>query len=214
MKALIKRDLLLAFRSGGGFGLVLGFYLIFVLFIPFGLGADLQLLSRIAAGVIWVGALLANLLTLERIFQHDWEDGTLASLTSAPIPFEAIALAKIIAHWLTTGLPLVLAALPMAYLLNLAPDDYLPLLLGLLIGSPALSAIGAFGASLTMGIKRGGLLLSLLVLPLYTPSLLIGAQVTLAPEPASLLALLGAISLGSIALLPFAMAFSLRANLT
>ncbi len=215
MKSLILRDLKLAFRSGGGFALTLAFFLIVVMFVPFGVGANLELLSRIAPGILWIGALLSCLLSLDRIFQLDWEDGTLEALATSPIPLSGIATAKACAHWITTGLPITIAAIPLGYLLNLPTDAYTWLIASLALGTPALSFIGAFGAAITVGIKRGGLLLSLLVLPLYIPTLMLGAQVvaTGTQNPAQLLALVAAISLLSIALIPPACAIALRANL-
>lgn len=217
MLALFIRDLKLAFRSGGGFGLALAFFLIVVMFVPFGVGSDLALLARIAPGILWIGALLACLLSLDRIFQLDAEDGTLDVLATSPLPLSGITVAKAAAHWVTTGLPLTLAAIPLGYLLNLPAPAYLWLFASLMIGTPALSIIGAFGAAVTVGIKRGGLLLSLLVLPLYIPTLIFGAiSVTKATDgldPLPSLILLAGLSLFSIALLPFASALALRANL-
>jgi heme exporter protein B len=215
MKSLVLRDLKLAFRSGGGFALTLAFFLIVVMFVPFGVGANLDLLERIAPGILWIGALLSCLLSLDRIFQLDWEDGTLEALATSPIPLSGITMAKATAHWLTTGLPITIAAIPLGYLLNLPAQSYPWLVASLALGTPALSFIGAFGASVTVGVKRGGLLLSLLVLPLYIPTLMLGAQVVAAgtQNPTQLLALVAAISLLSIALIPFACAIALRANL-
>lgn len=177
MIALLLRDLKLAFRAGGGFGLGLAFFLIVVVLVPFGVGPQTELLSRIAAGILWVGALLACLLSLDRLFALDWEDGSLDLLATSPLPLEAVAVSKALAHWLTTGLPLVVASPVFGLLLGLPEAGYLFVVLSLLIGTPALSFIGAFGAALTVGIKRGGLLLSLLVLPLYVPTLIFGAEV-------------------------------------
>ena len=215
MKSLILRDLRLAVRSGGGFALTLSFFLIVVMMVPFGVGANLDLLARIAPGVLWIGALLSCLLSLDRIFQLDWEDGTLEALATSPIPLSGIATAKATAHWIITGLPITIAAIPLGYLLNLETEAYIWLVASLSVGTPALSFIGAFGAAITVGIKRGGLLLSLLVLPLYIPTLMLGAQcVTISSEtPIKLLALVAAISLFCIALIPFACAIALRANL-
>ena len=215
MKSLILRDLRLALRSGGGFALTLSFFLIVVMMVPFGVGANLDLLARIAPGVLWIGALLSCLLSLDRIFQLDWEDGTLEALATSPIPLSGIATAKATAHWIITGLPITIAAIPLGYLLNLETESYIWLVASLSIGTPALSFIGAFGAAITVGIKRGGLLLSLLVLPLYIPTLMLGAQcVTIGSEaPIKLLALVAAISLLCIALIPFSCAIALRANL-
>lgn len=217
MIALLLRDLRLAVRAGGGFGLGLAFFLIVTVLIPFGVGPESALLSRIAPGILWVGALLACLLSLDRIFALDWEDGSLDLLATSPLPLEGVVTIKALAHWLTTGLPLVLAAPVFALLLNLAPAGYPWLILSLLCGTPALSVIGTFGAALTVGLKRGGLLLSLLVLPLYVPTLIFGAEV--ARRGADGLGvsvpmlMLGGISAGVVALLPFASAAVLRINL-
>ncbi|WP_370158572.1 heme exporter protein CcmB, partial [Salipiger bermudensis] len=169
MIALLTRDLRLAVRAGGGFGLGLAFFLIVTVLVPFGVGPETGLLSRIAPGVLWIGALLACLLSLDRIFALDWEDGSLDLLATAPLPMEGIVSIKALAHWLTTGLPLVLAAPVLGVLLSLPLEGYLWVLVSLAAGTPALSVIGTFGAALTVGLKRGGLLLSLLVLPLYVP---------------------------------------------
>jgi heme exporter protein B len=217
VKALLLRDLRLAFRVGGGFGLGLAFFLIVVVLVPFSVGPDSALLGRIAAGILWLGALLACLLSLDRLLALDWEDGTLDLLATAPVPLEAVLLVKALAHWLVTGLPLVLAAPVLAVLLNLAATGYPWLVISLVVGTPALSVIGTFGAALTVGIKRGGLLLSLLVLPLYVPTLIFGAEVArrgvdgLAVETPLLM--LAGITAGVIALIPFAAATVLRMNL-
>ncbi len=217
MLALFKRDVLLAFRSGGGFGLALAFFLILVMFVPFGVGADRAILARIAPGILWIGALLACLLSLDRIFQLDAEDGTLDVLATSPLPLEGIAAAKAAAHWLTTGLPLTIAAPFLGYLLGLPQAGYLWLILSLLTGTVALSFIGMFGAALTVGVKRGGLLLSLLVLPLYVPTLIFGAltvvRVTEGLEPLSPWMLLTGLSLASVVAMPVVGAMALRANL-
>ncbi|QFT63430.1 heme exporter protein B [Roseivivax halotolerans] len=217
MRALIARDLALAVRAGGGFGLGLAFFLIVVTLIPFGVGPETTLLTEIAPGILWIGALLACLLSLDRVFALDWEDGSLDLLATAPLPMEGIVTIKALAHWLTTGLPLVLAAPALGLLLSLPAPGYLWLFLSLLIGTPALSVIGTFGAALTVGLKRGGLLLSLLVLPLYVPTLIFGAEVArrgadgLAVETPLLM--LAGLSFGTLALLPFASAAVLRVNL-
>jgi heme exporter protein B len=217
MIALLTRDLRLAVRSGGGFGLGLAFFLILAVLIPLGVGPDSAILGRIAPGILWVGALLACLLSLDRIFALDQEDGSLDLLATSPIPLEGVVAVKALAHWLVTGLPLTLMAPGLAVLLNLAPGGYGWLVLSLLMGTPALSIIGTFGAALTVGLRRGGLLLSLLVLPLYMPTLIFGAEVTRrGAEGLALgtpLALLAAISLGAMALLPFAASAALRVNL-
>ena len=217
MIALLVRDLRLAIRAGGGFGLALAFFLIVVTLVPFGVGADTAVLSRIAPGILWVGALLACLLSLDRIFALDREDGSLDLLATAPIPLEGVVAVKAAAHWITTGLPLTLAAPALGILLNLAPGAFLWITLGLAVGTPALSMIGAFGAALTVGLRRGGLLLSLLVLPLYVPTLIFGAELTTRGAAGlatgTPLAFRGAITAASVALLPFAAAAALRVNL-
>jgi heme exporter protein B len=215
--ALIARDLRLAVRAGGGFGLGLAFYLIVAVLVPLGVGPDAAVLARIAPGILWVGALLAALLSLDRLFALDWEDGTLDLIATSPLPLESVTLAKAVAHWLTTGLPLVLAAPVLAALLQLPGPGYLWLVASLLAGTPALSVIGSFGAALTVGVKRGGLLISLIVLPLYVPTLVFGAEAVsrgAAGQPAgsALLLTLG-ITLAALALLPFAAALALRLNL-
>ncbi len=217
MRALLLRDLRLAIRSGGGFGLGLAFFLILAVLVPLGVGAEGGTLGRIAPGILWVGALLACLLSLDRIFALDHEDGSLDLLVTSPIPLEGVVAVKAAAHWLVTGLPLTLAAPGLGVLLNLAPAGYGWLVVSLLLGTPALSMIGTFGAALTVGLRRGGLLLSLLVLPLYMPTLIFGAEMVRRGADGTALgtplALLAAISLGATALLPFAAAAALRVNL-
>ncbi|SDE36138.1 heme exporter protein B [Paracoccus isoporae] len=217
MRALLIRDLRLATRAGGGFGLGLAFFLILCTLVPFGVGPDAAMLSPIAPGILWVGALLSCLLSLDRIFALDHEDGSLDLLATAPIPLEAVVAVKAAAHWLTTGLPLTLAAPIFALLLHLPGAATGDLVLSLLIGTPALSLLGAFGAALTVGLRRGGLLLSLLVLPLYVPTLIFGAEIVrrgaIGADAASPLALLAGITLLSAALIPFAAAAALRINL-
>ncbi|MGR1580478.1 heme exporter protein CcmB [Thalassobius sp. S69A] len=217
MIALLIRDMRLAIRAGGGFGLGLAFFLIVVVLVPFGVGPQSALLAKIASGILWLGALLACLLSLDRIFALDWEDGSLDLLATAPVPMEAAVTVKALAHWLTTGLPLVLAAPVFGLLLNLPGAGYGPLVISLALGTPALSVIGTFGAALTVGIKRGGLLLSLLVLPLYVPTLIFGAEVARrgaeGMDFATPMLMLAGITCGAIALLPFASAAVLRVNL-
>lgn len=217
MIRLLQRDIRLAIRSGGGFGLALAFFLIVIVLVPFGVGPEREILARIAPGVLWVGALLACLLSLDRLFATDYEDGSLELLATAPLPLESLVLTKAVAHWLTTGLPLTIIAPGLAVLLNLPGTAYATLVLTLLLGTPALSMLGAFGASLTVGLKRGGLLLSLLVLPLYVPTLIFGADAVrraadgLATTTPVLL--VAAITLGTLAVVPFAAAAALRVNL-
>jgi len=217
VSALLLRDMRLAMRAGGGFGLSLAFFLIVVVLVPFGVGPEMGLLSKIAPGILWVGALLACLLSLDRIFALDFEDGTLDLLATAPLPLEAVVSVKSLAHWITTGLPLVLAAPVLGVLLGLQSDAFYWIVLSLLLGTPALSVIGTFGAALTVGLKRGGLLLSLLVLPLYVPTLIFGAELArrgiAGMDVGTPMSLLLAITFASIALLPFASAAVLKINL-
>lgn len=217
MIALLIRDVQLAIRAGGGFGLGLAFFLIVVVLVPFAVGPETGLLERIAPGVLWIGALLACLLSLDRIFALDHEDGSLDLLATAPLPMEGVVSIKALAHWVTTALPLVMIAPVLAVLLSLPGQGFVWLTLSLLIGTPALSVIGTFGAALTVGIKRGGLLLSLLVLPLYVPTLIFGAEVARRGagglDVTAPLTLLAGITCGTIALLPFASAAVLRMNL-
>ncbi len=217
MIALLLRDLKLAFRAGGGFGLGLAFFLIVTVLVPFAVGPQSSLLSTIAPGVLWLGALLACLLSLDRLLALDWEDGSLDLLATAPLPLEAVVSIKALAHWITTGLPLVLAAPFLGVLLNLPVPGFFWLVISLLLGTPAMSVIGTFGAALTVGLKRGGLLLSLLVLPLYVPTLIFGAEVArrgaIGMETQTPLLMLAGITAATIALLPFASAAVLRINL-
>lgn len=217
MKALLWRDLKLAFRAGGGFGLGIAFFLIVVILVPFSVGPESGLLTKIAPGVLWLGALLACLLSLDRILALDWEDGTLDLVATSPLPLEGVVSVKALAHWLTTGVPLVVAAPVFGVLLNLPTQGFVWLVVSLALGTPALSVIGTFGAALTVGIKRGGLLLSLLILPLYVPTLIFGAELARrgaeGQDITTPLLMLAGITFGVIALLPFASALVLRMNL-
>lgn len=217
MTALLLRDLRLAVRAGGGFGLGLAFFLIVIVLVPFGVGPEARLLAPIAPGVLWVAALLSALLSLDRIFALDWEDGALPLLATSPLPLEGVALMKALAHWITTGLPLTVAAPALGFLLSLEGAAYPWLLASLALGTPALSIIGTFGAALTVGLRRGGLLLSLLVLPLYVPTLIFGAEAVrrgaAGLDAATPLLMMGGITAGALALLPFACAAALRVNL-
>ncbi len=217
MIALLLRDLRLAFRSGGGFGLGLAFFLLVAVLVPLGVGPDPATLARIAPGILWVAALLACLLSLDRLFALDFEDGSLDLLATAPIPLEGVVAVKALAHWLVTGLALTLLSPVLALLLNLPLAGYGWLMASLALGTPALSVIGAFGAALTVGIKRGGLLLSLIVLPMYVPTLIFGAEVVrrgaLGLDPATPLLLLAGITAGAAAVLPFAAAAAIRVTL-
>ena len=174
--ALIARDLKLAARIGGSGALGLAFFLMLVTLVPFALGPDLNLLARIGPAILWLAAVLATLIGLDRLFQADEEDGSLDLLCAAPAPLELIVLAKAIAHWLTTGLPLALAAPLFGLLVALTPTAMLAMTATLLVGTPALTFIGAVGAALTASIRRGGLILAVLVLPLMIPTLIFGVS--------------------------------------
>lgn len=211
--ALVRRELQLAWAERGGGAVALIFFLIVASLFPFAVGPEPQVLARIAAGIIWVSALLACLLSLERLFQPDAEDGTLEQLVVAGQSLEAVAVAKMAAHWLTTALPLLILTPVTAAMLNAPMHVWSPLLLGLLLGTPAMSAIGAVAAALTVGVRRGGVLISLLVLPLAVPTLIFGVGVVDPLAGTSALKWLGATTLLSLAVSPFAAAAGLRAGL-
>lgn len=216
--ALVKRDLLLARREGGALVTALGFYLLVVSVLPLGLGPDLNLLARIAPGILWVALLLSALLSLDRMFHADHEDGALELMALGPLPLELVAAAKAIAHWIACGLPLIVAAPLLALLLNLPAQAFWILLLTMLAGSPAISFIGSIGAALTLGLKRGGPLLPLLILPLYVPVLIFGvaaidAVVSGPGSWAQPVLLLCALALAAAVLAPLAAAAALRLSL-
>ncbi|MGH7088678.1 MAG: heme exporter protein CcmB, partial [Stellaceae bacterium] len=209
-----RRDLGLALRQSGDTGLVLGFFVLVVVLFAFGVGPEAATLRRIGAGIVWVAALLAALLSLDRLFQPDYEDGGLDLLVLSPLPLELAVLAKTAAHWVASGLPLVIASPVLALAVDLAPGAIPILMLSLLIGTPILSLIGSVAAALVLGARRQGVLLSLLVLPLYVPPLIFGAGAAgvgaaESATRASLL-LLGALALAALALCPWASAAALR----
>lgn len=211
---LLRRDLRLAQRQGMDSVMVVVFFVIAVVLFPFGVGPEPNTLARIAPGVIWVAALLASMLSLERLFQADYEDGSLELLVLSPVTLEIIILAKVLAHWLTTGLPLIIAAPVLAVLLNMNAEGFGVLVLALTLGTPTLSLIGAVGAGLILGSRRGGVLLSLLILPLYIPILIFGvgavdAAIAGFAFKAQVLILAG-LFLGTLALCPWATAASIR----
>ncbi len=214
---LLLRDVKLAARSGGGAALALSFFALVATLVPLGVGADLRLLAQVAGGVLWVGAVLAALLSLDRLFQGDFEDGSLELIALSPLPLELTSLAKIAAHWLSTGAALTALSPLLALLFNLPGPATLILFVSLAIGSPAVSAIGAIGAALTLSLKRGGLILPLIVLPLLSPVVIFGAgavsTVLDGASPADALELLGAFALAAVLLSPFAAAASVRLNL-
>jgi len=213
---ILRRDVALALRLGGGGAIAVAFFVLAVVLIPLGVGREPTILARIAGGVMWIAALLAALLSLDRVFQADFEDGSLDQLMLSPLALEQVVLAKAAAHWLTTGLPMTLIAPVLGLMLQL-PEAALPaLVIGMGVGTPALSLIGAVGAAITVGVRRGGLLLSILVLPLYIPTLIFGARaienalLDLSPWPP--LGLVAALTLFCAALAPFAAAAALRIN--
>lgn len=214
--ALLTRDVQLAVRTGGGATLALAFFAAVVTLVPLGVGPDLKLLARIGGGVLWVAAVLSALLCLDRLFQADYEDGSLDLIALSPLPLEATALVKITAHWLATGLPLTALAAVLAVLYALPVPATAALVLSLLIGTPAVSAIGAVGAALTLSIRRGGLILPLIVLPLLSPAVIFGSGMVLAVLDGitnGAVYLLAAFSVLAITLSPFAAAAAVRLNL-
>ncbi|MCW8347626.1 MULTISPECIES: heme exporter protein CcmB [Vibrio] len=213
---IVRRELLIAFRRQADIFNPLWFFIIVITLFPLSIGPEPNLLARIAAGIVWVAALLAALLSLERLFKDDFQDGALEQMMLMPIPLPLVVMAKIVAHWLLTGLPLILISPLLSILLSLDFDTWLAVVLTLLVGTPTLSFIGAIGVALTVGLQKGGVLLSLLVLPLYIPILIFA---TSAIDAASLgvayngqLALLAAMLAGAMTLTPFAISAALRVS--
>ena len=218
LAALIRRDLLLAWRQGGGTGTALGFFLTIVVLLPIGIGPDQALLQRIAPGALWIALLLSVLLSAERIFQPDYDDGSLEQMVLGPAPLEMITIAKAIAHWLSSALPLAIAAPLLGFLLNLEHSLIVPLGIAMLIGSLALSLLACLGAAVTVGLRRGGMLVSLLILPLYIPALIFGISASSStgagPDISTpSLLILVAIVLTFIVVVPIAAAAAIRAYL-
>jgi heme exporter protein B len=214
---MVARDVQLALRQGSAGTMAVGFFVIVTVLFPLGVGPDLNMLARISAGVLWVGALLACLLSLDRLFQADYEDGSLDLLVLSATPVEITVLAKCTAHWLTTAMPLIVVTPVLALLLNMDGQGVPTMIYALLLGTPALSLIGAIGAALTVGMRRGGVLLSLLVLPLYVPILIFGVGAVDARihglGAAPHLMILGAITLFALVATPWAAAAALRTSL-
>ena len=171
---IVRRDIGLAVRGGIGSLVAVVFFIIAVALFPLGVGPELNLLTRIAPGVLWACALLATMLSLDSLFREDYEDGNLEQIALGVLPLEAVVLAKALAHWITTGLPLILCAPVLAVMLNMSTNGFAVLMLSLLIGTPILSLIGTVGAALTVSLRRGGVLIALLVLPLSVPVLIFG----------------------------------------
>ena len=214
LAAVLRRDLRLAWRSPGDSANVVLFFVLTAVLFPFGVGPAAEILSRISVGVIWVMALLAALLSLDRLFREDAEDGNLDLLALSPAPLELLVLGKVLAHWLITGVPLIVASPLLALLMQLPAGAYPTLLLALLLGTPTLSLIGAMGAALVLGARRGGVLLSLLILPLYVPVLIfaVGAVDAAAqglPVRGHLL-ILGGLLLAALPLAPLATVAAVR----
>jgi len=215
--SIIRRDLHLAMRQGMDSLMVVAFFVIAVVLFPFGVGPEPNILARIAPGVIWVAALLSSMLSLERLFQADFEDGSLELLALQPVALEITVMAKVCVHWLTTGLPLIIAAPLLAVLMNLPEDGFRVLLIALLLGTSTLSLIGAIGAALILGSRRGGILLSLLVLPLYIPVLIFGVSAVDAAvggfSDKPQLLILSGLLVAALALCPWAGATAVRQGL-
>ena len=211
---LIRRELRLAFRGGTDAMMGVIFFVLAAILFPFGVGPDAAILPRIGGGIIWVVALLAALLSLERMFAADHEDGSLDLLYLSPVSLGQLALAKAIAHWLTTGVLLLIAAPVLALLYNLPQSAFVPLIATMLLGTPTLSLVGAIGAALILGARRGGVLLALLLLPLYIPVLIFGAGAIdgaiAGRDVAPQLMILGGFLLAALALAPWATAAALR----
>lgn len=214
---LIRRELLIALRQRSDILNPLWFFLIVITLFPLGIGPEPKLLARIAPGIIWVAALLAAMLSLERLFRDDFSDGSLEQMMLMPHPLGLLALAKVLAHWLLTGLPLLLISPLIAILLSLDMQSYLAVVATLALGTPVLSLLGAIGVALTVGLRKGGVLLSLLILPLYIPVLIFA---TSAIDAAGMglpyggqLAILAAMLVGALTLTPLAVSAALRVSL-
>ncbi|ABO22061.1 heme exporter protein CcmB [Shewanella loihica] len=213
---LLRRDLKIAIRHKGDIFNPLLFFILVVTLFPLGIGPEPQVLTRVAPGIIWVAALLASMLSLERLFKADFVDGSLEQMLLSPQPLSLMVLAKVLAHWILTGVPLILVAPLLAVLLHLEANSYGALMATLALGTPVLSLLGAIGVALTVGLRKGGVLLSLLILPLYIPVLIFA---TSAIDAAGLnlpysghLAIIGAMLVGSLILAPFAIGASLRVS--
>ena len=212
--AIIRRDLSLVMRQGSDAFVVLIFFVVTVTLFPLGVGPDPLILQNLASGIVWVSALLAAMLSLDRLFQTDYDDGSLELLVLSPYPLELVVLCKCLVHWLTTGLPIMLISPVLALMLNIKTGAFLYLISSMALGTPIISLLGAFGAALVLGSRRSGVLIALLIIPLTIPILLFGvAAIQAATEgysASSPLMFLGALLLFSIALCPWVIASSLR----
>ncbi|MFL2933594.1 MAG: heme exporter protein CcmB [Thalassobaculaceae bacterium] len=212
--AIIRRDLSLVMRQGSDAFVVLIFFVVTVTLFPLGVGPDPLILQNLASGIVWVSALLAAMLSLDRLFQTDYDDGSLELLVLSPYPLELVVLCKCLVHWLTTGLPIMLISPVLALMLNIKTGAFLYLISSMALGTPIISLLGAVGAALVLGSRRSGVLIALLIIPLTIPILLFGvAAIQAATEGYSALSplmFLGALLLFSIALCPWVIASSLR----
>lgn len=215
--SVIRRDLLLALKQKSDIVQTLFFFAVVVTLVPLGVGAETNLLRSMAPGVVWVAALLAALLSLPRLFAHDWADGTLEQMLISAEPLTVIVLAKVSAHWLVTGVPMTVFSLVFGVMFDLPAEETWVLTAALALGTPVLSLVGAIGAALTLGLRAGSVLTSLLVLPLYIPVLVFGAgaavQVAMSVSPAAYLTVTGALTLFALAAAPFAVAAALRISM-
>lgn len=216
--ATVKRDSLIAMRHRGEMANPLMFFLMVITMVPLGISPEAAVLASLAPGMIWVVALLATLLSLDGLFRSDFEDGALEQLLVSPQPLYFQVLAKVLVHWLTTGLPLTLMAPILGVMLSLPEAGYLPLMMSLLLGTACLSLVGSIGAALTVALRKGGLLLSLIIMPLYVPILIFGASaVSSAIDGFPIygqLAMLGAFLAAAVVLAPLAAAGALRISIT
>lgn len=214
LSTCFKREMIVAFRHKGELANPLIFFLMVVVFIPLGISPEKSVLTTLAPGMIWVIALLATLLSLDGLFRSDFDDGSLEQMLLSPQPLPWLVLTKIMAHWLMTGIPLMLLTPLLGGMLYLPSEGYLPLMLSLLIGTGSMSLIGSIGAALTVGLRKGGLILSLVVMPLYVPILIFGAsavnEAVLGFAYTGQIAILGAMFLSSLVLAPFAVSGALR----
>jgi heme exporter protein B len=212
--AIIRRDLRTGFRQGSSLGTAVGFFLTVVVLLPVGLGPDQALLQRIAPGALWIALLMSVLLASDRIFQADYDDGSLEILTMGPLTFELVTLVKALVHWLTAGLPLAVLAPLLGFLVNISPKQIVPLFVAMIIGSLGISLLAALGAAVTAGLRRGGVLVSLIILPLYVPMLIFGVAASSSfgelGNAGGPLLILAALSLIALVVVPIAASAALR----
>lgn len=210
--AMIRHELRLALRGGGDVLTLLLFFVIVGAIVPFAVGPDKTLLARIAPGIVWIAAFLAMLIGIDRLFRSDHEDGTLILLRQTDLSLSAIVAAKVIAHWLVSAVPLILASPVLAMLLAMDPHTLWRTILSLLLGTPALAAFGAIGAAVTVAIRRGGLIAPILIAPLSIPVLIFGVGSVTASQSGAAMLFLAALSLMAVALAPFAAALAISSS--